>query len=768
MPTPQPTLAPPKTRGRHGVQPRRTSQAVGDADGEEDAIDPRQRRETGERAGRDEPRPGPVRPDRAHRAVQRGGAGRAEHGEVVRGRIHDEQRSGEDRQRRRPGAPCQRDPQISIVTRYVSGTSSAERMTSGTVPATYVGPKTAIDAAATIEVSGIQCALRRDREDGRVGDDAPDLDEAPHHRRREAVPLGEALGDQRVVGGVREGRPRDEDHGHDPRHERDDDRGRAGRGPRGDIAAQSTGRIGLAPPARRYQPRPPGTAARVAPMNARWAVLVVFYLLLGLLGAWYLSGHDLARRRPRDLPAGGRGAVDDRRSVRGNAGVPEDYVYRYPPLLAMVIPVLGWPPLWFTLIGFATVVPMVVGYRVSGPAGLLPVALLVGAWGQQLLNGNAQAFVVALLAIVPLTRARGAVGLALATMLKIHPVLAIVWYAGRREWRLLGMVRRGDGGAHADPAAMDAGHDRLLPGRPGRHRDDPRHVAARPRRRRRGSSGPRRSASRRSCSRAPATAGCWRPSSSSSRCRACCSSTWRCCWRRRCLLGRRRARPNDPGQHRQPHRDEREDDQQPRERRQPARRRAQRGLDGDERPREVVDEGVRTGEDPGRGCSGRSPGRRPSARRPRRPRRRSRPRSTTPTGPSSPDHPTFAVNVRSSGSRRVSKNASHGSTPKISEADEHAAAHRQQRPRAKSRGRRTARYASTGMRCGFGMSTVSRPIATPPRGSCQRATARSTSTVIVLTLPMTRSWTIGGKASTQEHDSRCADRRSIGPSTRPR
>ena len=52
-----------------------------------------------------------------------------------------------------------RDPQISIVTRYVRGTSSAERMTSGTVPATYVGPKTAIDAAATIEVSGIQCAF---------------------------------------------------------------------------------------------------------------------------------------------------------------------------------------------------------------------------------------------------------------------------------------------------------------------------------------------------------------------------------------------------------------------------------------------------------------------------------------------------------------------------------------------------------------------------------------------------------------------------------
>ena len=36
----------------------------------------------------------------------------------------------------------------------------------------------------------------------------------------------------------------------------------------------------------------------------------------------------------------------------------------------------------------------------------------------------------------------------------------------------------------------------------------------------------------------------------------------------------------------------------------------------------------------------------------------------------------------------------------------------------------------------------------PPRASGQRATASRTSRVIVLTLPMTRSWTIGGKTST--------------------
>ena len=173
-------------------------------------------------------------------------------------------------------------------------------------------------------------------------------------------------------------------------------------------------------------------------MSARWAILVCFYLVLGLLGAWYLSGTTQLGADLATYQRAGDALWTSGDPYAANAGVPEDYRYRYPPLLAMVIPVLGWPPLWFALIGLATVVPFVIGYRVAGPAGLLPAALLIGAWGQQLLNGNAQAFVVALLAIVPLTREAGAMGLALATMLKLHPALAVVWYAGRGEWRLLG------------------------------------------------------------------------------------------------------------------------------------------------------------------------------------------------------------------------------------------------------------------------------------------------------------------------------------------
>lgn len=172
-------------------------------------------------------------------------------------------------------------------------------------------------------------------------------------------------------------------------------------------------------------------------MNARWLILVGFYLVLGLLGAWYLMdttqvGADLATYQ-----RAGEALWRSGDPYANAAAVPEDYRYRYPPLLAMLIPVLGWPPLWYALILAATVVPMVVAYRASGPAGLLPVALLVGAWGQQLLNGNVQAIVVAILALVPFTGAVGGIGLALATMLKLHPALAIVWYVGRRDWKPL-------------------------------------------------------------------------------------------------------------------------------------------------------------------------------------------------------------------------------------------------------------------------------------------------------------------------------------------
>ena len=108
--------------------------------------------------------------------------------------------------------------------------------------------------------------------------------------------------------------------------------------------------------------------------------------------------------------------------------------YRYPPLLAMLMPVLGWPPVWYALLGLATLVPLWIGRRERGEAGLLLPLALTGLWGQQLINGNAQAIVIALLAIVPFHRRAGAVGLAIATMIKVHPAVAALWYVGKRDW----------------------------------------------------------------------------------------------------------------------------------------------------------------------------------------------------------------------------------------------------------------------------------------------------------------------------------------------
>lgn len=172
-------------------------------------------------------------------------------------------------------------------------------------------------------------------------------------------------------------------------------------------------------------------------MKARWSLLVGLYLVLGLAGAWYLADTTSAGADLATYQRAGHALWSTGDPWAEAATVPEDYRYRYPPLLAMVMPVFGFPPLWFFLVALATAVPIVMAYRVAGPAGLLPPALLIGAWGQQLLNGNAQAFVVALLAVTPFTGAAGAVGLAFATMLKLHPALAVIWYAGRREWRCL-------------------------------------------------------------------------------------------------------------------------------------------------------------------------------------------------------------------------------------------------------------------------------------------------------------------------------------------
>jgi hypothetical protein len=161
------------------------------------------------------------------------------------------------------------------------------------------------------------------------------------------------------------------------------------------------------------------------------------YGLLGLLLIAFLApssfpGADLSiyQRAGRDLLAHGD-------PYHSSSQLPYVFQYRYPPLLAMLMPVLGWPPLWFGLLGAATLVTFLIGVRQTGPAYLLPVVVLGGAWGQVLLNGNVQPILMALLAVVPLRRRTGAVALAAATMLKLHPALGVIWYVGRRDWQAL-------------------------------------------------------------------------------------------------------------------------------------------------------------------------------------------------------------------------------------------------------------------------------------------------------------------------------------------
>jgi hypothetical protein len=100
----------------------------------------------------------------------------------------------------------------------------------------------------------------------------------------------------------------------------------------------------------------------------------------------------------------------------------------------MLVVVLGWEPLWYGLMAASTAWTLLNFVRQTGPAGFLPIAVLGGAWGQALLNGNVQSAMMALLALVPIYRRIGAVALAVATMMKLHPVLGVVWYAGRRDW----------------------------------------------------------------------------------------------------------------------------------------------------------------------------------------------------------------------------------------------------------------------------------------------------------------------------------------------
>lgn len=166
-------------------------------------------------------------------------------------------------------------------------------------------------------------------------------------------------------------------------------------------------------------------------------VMLVFYGLFGLLGIAILAPNTFIGADLETFQLAGDALWTQGDPFAANAGRGYNFQYRYPPLLAMLIPVLGWPPLWYAIMAGSTLLVFYYWWRDSGWFGLLPIAMLGGPWAQPLLNGNVQPAIMALLAVTPRYRRAGAVALAVATMIKLHPVLGVVWYVGRRDWQAL-------------------------------------------------------------------------------------------------------------------------------------------------------------------------------------------------------------------------------------------------------------------------------------------------------------------------------------------
>jgi len=166
-----------------------------------------------------------------------------------------------------------------------------------------------------------------------------------------------------------------------------------------------------------------------------WGVMILLYGLIGLLGVIVLAPNTFPGADLAVFQQAGSDLLNTGNPYASNATAHYNFQYRYPPLLAMVIPLVGWPPLWYALLFASTAVVFYYWYQDAGWFGILPIVMLAGPWGQPLINGNVQPILMLLLAVVPRFARAGAVALAVATMLKLHPALGTLWYVGRRDWR---------------------------------------------------------------------------------------------------------------------------------------------------------------------------------------------------------------------------------------------------------------------------------------------------------------------------------------------
>ncbi len=164
------------------------------------------------------------------------------------------------------------------------------------------------------------------------------------------------------------------------------------------------------------------------------AVVVAGYVTVGIAGIVLLAKYAIPGADLATYQRAGAEWLATGDPYRNSELYHREYQYRYPPLLAMLMPLLGWTPLWYALVAAATAYPIWLAYREGGRMGLLLPVMLSGTWLMTLVNGNFQPIMIALLATVPYHRRAGAVALAVASMVKLHPVLGVVWYLGRRDW----------------------------------------------------------------------------------------------------------------------------------------------------------------------------------------------------------------------------------------------------------------------------------------------------------------------------------------------
>ena len=138
-----------------------------------------------------------------------------------------------------------------------------------------------------------------------------------------------------------------------------------------------------------------------------WAVMVALYVGFGLLGLIFLAPNTFPGADHATYGRAADALWQHGDPYLGSVGLGYNFQYRYPPLLAELWPVLGWPPLWWLLLGLGTAVTFYFWYTDAGWLGLLPIIMLAGAWGQPLVNGNVQPIMMAFLVLVPRTGGPG-------------------------------------------------------------------------------------------------------------------------------------------------------------------------------------------------------------------------------------------------------------------------------------------------------------------------------------------------------------------------